>query len=395
MKIAYVGRFSPALLEKSFSFEEELPKVQWGFPLGTDVITKFVEKGHEVSVITEDGGANEVREYKSGAGVSVFLVPTRRRTIISGLTFYSMETRLMAECIRSASPDVVFAQWTYQNAQAGILSDYPTLVVAHDSPWRIFRMARDAMSFLRALYAHFVVIPRIGNLVAVSEHLADDFRKLHDYSGLLDVIPNGIDVERVRLPGDKEIRERADTIVCVSQWGRLKNVQTLLKAFALLRARHGNWRLIVYGNGLDKNCAGQWMAQHDIACTNVDLRGYASQEEIRCVLKNNADVFCSPTLEESFGMVFLEAMAQGVPCVGGEKSGAVPWVIGDGGALCDVGDPNALADCLERVMLDSNLRRRMGECAKKRVIEKFNLGKVVDAYLSRLSCTVKGGLRAS
>ena len=112
--------------------------------------------------------------------------------------------------------------------------------------------------------------------------------------------------------------------------------------------------------------------------------GLRRQDEIQQMLVQEADVFCSPTLEESFGQVFLEAMAQGVPCIGGAKSGAVPWVIGDGGVVCDVTKPEELAECIEKVMGDYELRRKLSEGGMRRVREMFNIEKVVDMYESEL-----------
>ena len=97
-----------------------------------------------------------------------------------------------------------------------------------------------------------------------------------------------------------------------------------------------------------------------------------------------ADIFCSPTLEESFGQVFLEAMAQGVPCIGGEMSGAVPWVMGEGGVVCDVTKPEKLAECIERMMGNVELREKLSEGGLRRVREMFDIEKSVQMYETEL-----------
>ena len=145
----------------------------------------------------------------------------------------------------------------------------------------------------------------------------------------------------------------------------------------------------------------------------LDLRGLAPRSEIDRMLREEADLFVSPSLEESFGMVFVEAMRFGVPCIGGEKSGAVPWVLGSlegsegldglggsegleglggsestiqasqtltGGVVCDVTKPEKLAECIERVMGDAELRMLLSEGGKRRVKEMFDIEKVVDLY---------------
>ena len=126
------------------------------------------------------------------------------------------------------------------------------------------------------------------------------------------------------------------------------------------------------------------MENNEVPADGIELLGYKTQPEIKALLSNDIDVFCSPTLEESFGQVFLEAMAYGVPCIGGEKSGAVPWVLGDGGIVCDVTRPEKLADCIERVMENWELRKKLCEGGVRRVRDMFAIDKTVDKYESEL-----------
>ena len=72
MKIAYIGRVSLNLLKGRFKFDKELPDVAWGFNMGSGLVMELLRRGHEVSVITEDGGDCSVREYNSDVGLSIF-----------------------------------------------------------------------------------------------------------------------------------------------------------------------------------------------------------------------------------------------------------------------------------------------------------------------------------
>ena len=83
-----------------------------------------------------------------------------------------------------------------------------------------------------------------------------------------------------------------------------------------------------------------------------------------------ADVFCLPSLQEGFGIAFLEAMASGLPIVAC-RSTAVPEVVPDGeaGLLVPPDDPKALARALIRLLRDPLLRRRMGEAGMRKARE--------------------------
>jgi glycosyltransferase involved in cell wall biosynthesis len=82
------------------------------------------------------------------------------------------------------------------------------------------------------------------------------------------------------------------------------------------------------------------------------------------------DVFALPSRSDSFGLVLLEAWANGAPCVG-YRAGGLPWVIRDGsdGLLVRCGDLDGLAEALTRLAGEPALRRRLGEAGRGRIGE--------------------------
>jgi glycosyltransferase involved in cell wall biosynthesis len=93
-----------------------------------------------------------------------------------------------------------------------------------------------------------------------------------------------------------------------------------------------------------------------------------------------ADVFLHPSLEESFGMVVAEAMALGLPVVGGKASGAVPWVIGRAGILVDVTNPTEIAHGLIDLLSNPEKWQVFRNLARTTSISRFSVESVVDAY---------------
>jgi glycosyltransferase involved in cell wall biosynthesis len=96
-----------------------------------------------------------------------------------------------------------------------------------------------------------------------------------------------------------------------------------------------------------------------------------------------SDLFVLPSLWEGLGLVFLEAMAVGLPVVASNVS-AIPEVVEDGvsGWLVDPGDAPALARALSSALADPAERRRRGEAGRQRLLERFALPRMIDETLA-------------
>lgn len=86
-------------------------------------------------------------------------------------------------------------------------------------------------------------------------------------------------------------------------------------------------------------------------------------------------VAVAPYSPESFfyfcPLKVIESMAAGVPTVS-SAIGDIPTIVGETGMLVPPGDPVALTDAVERVLVDEGLRRRMGSAARERAVHRFS-----------------------
>jgi glycosyltransferase involved in cell wall biosynthesis len=175
---------------------------------------------------------------------------------------------------------------------------------------------------------------------------------------------------RVAAPG---AGEHPPTVLFVGRQFERKGGDLLLAAFKTVRERVPDARLVIIGpERLDVQQAG------------VDFVGFLEKDRAdhRARLLDayaNADVFCLPTRFEPFGIVYLEAMYFGLPCVG-TSAWAVPEMIADqvSGYTVPVGDVNALSDRLVRLLTDSSLAHRMGEAGRARAENHFTWHAVVE-----------------
>lgn len=392
MHIAYTGPISLNILSEELKLSVRLEDKTFRFDLGSYLILEFLRAGHIVSVCKLTNVVDCPRIVRAG-NLTLRLFPDRPISE-QYRGFYRKEVKILSKAIKEIKPDVVFANWPYQFARAAIKSGFPTLVVAHDSPWRVLWQMRDKARLLRTFYSQFFVFPYIKYLTAVSPHIANDMRKFNKYKRNVRVIPNALipcgmpALDNLRAV----IRKDGRTFVSITEWSRLKNPTAILRAFSIVNKRHPQWRLIVYGRGFGRTeAAERFCRDQEIPINMIEFRGYQVSAEIRKCLCQEADVMVGLSREESFGFTFLEAMASGVPCIGGRESGAVPWVIGGGGVLTDVEDVNLIAREMERLMLDYDLRVKLANVAYERAHSQFELKLVVREYLDALYCVAKGG----
>ncbi len=104
---------------------------------------------------------------------------------------------------------------------------------------------------------------------------------------------------------------------------------------------------------------------------------------------NYCDVFCLPSVQESFGIVFLEAMASNKPIVAA-RSASVPEVV-EHGVLVEPENEEALADAIQRLYDDPALRQSLADEGLRRVCN-FDAPRVVESFLREVE--LASGLRS-
>jgi phosphatidylinositol alpha-mannosyltransferase len=202
------------------------------------------------------------------------------------------------------------------------------------------------------------VFNRLSARIAVSEAAAWSGRRW--FGGEYRIVPNGVDVDAApkgqRAP-DGELR-----ILFVGRSEERKGLPILLTAFNAL-VEHVPCRLTVIGT--DREEVLRYVADPDLL-RFMDIRGRVSREELWAEL-HGADLLCAPSLSgESFGMVLTEAFAAGTPVIASAIAGYSD-VVSDGvdGLLVPPGDPQRLAEELQRVHFEPERLQEMGEAARR------------------------------
>lgn len=222
---------------------------------------------------------------------------------------------------------------------------------------------------------------------AVSRSTAEDLARRGLARDRIEVIPNGVDVEFYR-PDPDVPRFEAPTLLYLGRLKRYKRVDLLIRAVARLRERGLGVRAVIAGRGDQESALRDLVARLGLEAA-IEMPGYVTDEEKRRLFRKAwVHVLTSP--KEGWGITNLEAAACGTPTVASDSPGLRDSV-DDGvtGFLVPHGDVAALADRLERLVRDRDLRARFGRQART-FAERFTWEAAADRTEAHLRRVVEG-----
>lgn len=195
-------------------------------------------------------------------------------------------------------------------------------------------------------------------------------------SGTIRILPLGIDISAF----DGKKRERGTEpfrILYVSRLEKRKGTQALLDAIPKVLATHPDTEFVLVGSDRKhaeggKTHAEYFRAKHPELNDKVKFLGIVPADDLTSWYRNS-DLFVVPSLYESFGLIYLEAMAAGLALVGG-RGGGIPEVVADGetGFLVDANDGDVLLMRINELITNATLRAEMGVAGRARVEQKFS-----------------------
>ena len=269
-----------------------------------------------------------------------------------------LSARRVVELIRRFRPDVVHVHEPvvpFVSLAATLRCPPPVVGTFHawSDSGRVYRFARPIVRRAVTRLAARIAVsgPAIAYHAAALGLPAGSFREL----------PNGVEVERFASasPLDELTADGAPLLLFVGRLEPRKGVEQLVRAFTLLSARRPSVKLLVAGDGPERDRAQRLLPGK--VRSRVVFLGRVDHDELPRFYAS-ADVFVAPSLGgESFGVVLLEAMAAGVPIVASDIPG-YRAVLHDGveGRFTAPGDVSDLAAALDVLLDNPALRAAMG-----------------------------------
>ncbi|HET6449303.1 MAG TPA: glycosyltransferase family 4 protein [Conexibacter sp.] len=166
-------------------------------------------------------------------------------------------------------------------------------------------------------------------------------------------------------------RDRPPTLVTVGHLVARKRHADTLEALALLVPKHPRLRYTIVGDGPERTALEALASAHGLS-DRVDFTGQLAPDVARARAAQ-ADLFVLPSVDEAFGVAYVEAMAAGVPAIGcaGEDGPAEIAAAGPGLVQVAPRDPRALADAIDRLLDDRAARAQLSRQARATVEHAF------------------------
>ncbi len=337
------------------------------------VARELVRRGHEVTILCarHPGSANR----ESVDGVEIVRIGGRLSVYPRGLVWL-LRRRRRVDVVVDVINGLPF--WTPLVRRHGVLALVHHL---HEAQWHlIYPGVRGRIGW----FIEARVVPRLYRRVpvlTVSEASRRDLTGLGFPEHAVTVAHNGVDRPAIGVP-----RSPSPRLVVLARLVPHKRIEHAFELVERLAGRHPDLHLDIVGEGwwrveLEKVVAARGLRQR------VTLHGRIDDEDRDRIL-GRAWALLLPSVREGWGIAVLEAAAQGTPAVVYRGAGGVEESVVDGETGFVADDLDDLVDCVDRLLVDDDLRERLGRQAQVRSRE-FTWPATTDAVATVLAATCR------
>ena len=339
------------------------------------------ERGIEVLVFGLEGLKSKESPYRSEITIKTAGIDEPKQGGFKEKLNYLKALPLLKSTIKEFKPDILHAHYASSYGLLGALTGFHPFVI---SLWGSDIFDFPKRSFLNALIIKHN-LKRADLITSTSITMAREGAKYT--SKKIEVVPFGVDLEVFKPSEGKRTSPGTSTVIgTVKSLERKYGIDTLILAFALLKRKFekDDLRLIIVGDGPEKDNLKRLTKDLNIE-DFVTFTGFVPHKDLPGYI-NLMDIFVLLSrVEESFGVVVVEAMACEKPVVVSGKGG-LPEVVENGvtGFVVPAENPEAAASALETLILNKDLRSSMGKRGRERVKKlydwKENVSRMVELY---------------
>jgi hypothetical protein len=363
------------------------PEIGWG-GIGryTYNLAHGLEKiGQEVSVISSSFLINQ--HYLDGK-VHVYRIKARRTQLL-GLGFFTINVgKMLIGLVKKCNIQVVEAPMTFGESLGFSFAKIRPLVISLHTPSSVFSELLNQPGLFSSRWQRWKIMEKItltradrilsstvANAELVAKHYRIDPSKVR-------IIPHGINIEKYRF-ADSGLREKLclnnrKIVLYVGRLEKRKGVDVLVNSIPSVIKRFSNVCFVFVGADTNTSPTGGSFKEYILASAEINgyrpyvrVVGRVSEKEL-IEYYFNCDIFVAPSRYESFGLVYVEAMACSKPVIGTDVGG-IPEVVKNGktGLIVPSGDSETLANVLVDLLTDESRRMELGANARREVERSF------------------------
>ncbi len=247
------------------------------------------------------------------------------------------------------------------------------------------------------------ILQRAKKIFVTSKDYAKSSKNLRNFKfedeskdGKLVLSPSFIEGDELNIENYDEIEkikknlglENKKIILFVGRLVHYKGVEYLLKSFKKVEKNFNDVVLLIIGDGPLRNQLENIVKNENIK--NVQFLGKVKELKYYYAL---CDIFVLPSItrQEAFGLVLIEAMYFGKPCITTNIESGMKYVVdyGNAGILVKEKNTEELKDAIENLIVNENLRKEIGKKAIKRVLEKFTSRVVLEKFEKEIKSIIK------
>jgi glycosyltransferase involved in cell wall biosynthesis len=367
-------------------FNYEYPPLGGGGGVINKLLAEALSAENNITLVTSR--FLDQQAYEICNGVEIFRVPVCFRnnqnaaTILSMLSFFPSSLWTGHRLLKTRRFDLIHSLFAIPSAPSGFL-----LARKYRIPHVLSLLGGDVYDPSKRLSPHrtpllHTVVERIVNgsdiVIGMSSDIVARAHTYYDITREIVLIPHSI-ARPVFAPKTRQELGYAPEEIILVTVGRLIPRKAIQDLLLVVRALHDpRIKLLIVGDGPERRTLEACAKAMQVS-EQVRFLGNVSGET-KYQLLNIADIYVSSTQHEGFGLVFLEAMASGLPIVSYDNGGHVDFLINyKTGFLVKLNDTSSLTEHIRELCGNADLRRNMGEF-NKRYVEDYYVENCAKKY---------------
>lgn len=332
-----------------------------------DVSCELLGRDVEFLIVNLSGTGEKIKEFVK-ADIPVVNLGKSKKDIKT----FKLKTALnLRKFIKEYQPDIVHSMHFSADyfSRLASLGFKRTKIITHIHTIRVEkRRERRLLNKLLSL--------KTDIFLSVSKSVFEMVEKEHNIAKKPHyILYNAVNFKKFEVGWPEGLEKGYRYLICVGRLVPLKNFDIAIKAFSLIEAKHPDVRLLVVGEGKEKQRLEKLVKDLNLT-EKVIFTGY--RRDVPALLKAS-HVFLMPSSYEGFGIAHLEAMYVGLPAI------ISPYVpskeIASECSLVVPIEPSRVAEALDRLLSDEDFYRKLSIRAKG-TAEKFSIENYVDKLLS-------------